>query len=351
MNEIPMVFEDNTSNPISDFLIQRHVEQFLNGIIPDNHLISDMVEQYMSSLKVGDHLQTPRLGYTHHGIYVGNKKVVHYSGLADGISSGPVEEISLSGFLAENSYEVVSHSDTKYPSEEIVKRAYSRINEQDYNLFFNNCEHFVYWCFYNINSSNQVKEFLVLGRTKPSINNIEIESVFKHIKAFINGDITKEKFFNEINNIGITTVSRMLYSGIGKIFIPIPIVGPIIEAGVGFIMSNILVKSGLEVLGDNTILKDTKERRKKIEEMCTQLIPIVEKNRKKLEGYIDKYFSDRKIIFEESFSAIELSLQTNNNELLVLSLEKIINQYGKSLRFKSIDDISQFRKSKKTLVF
>jgi hypothetical protein len=31
---------------------------------------------------LGSHLVTPRRGYLHHGIYVGARKVVHYSGLA-----------------------------------------------------------------------------------------------------------------------------------------------------------------------------------------------------------------------------------------------------------------------------
>ncbi|EFL5564207.1 hydrolase, partial [Escherichia coli] len=30
---------------------------------------------------LGAHLSSDRPGYTHHGIYVGNGKVIHYSGL------------------------------------------------------------------------------------------------------------------------------------------------------------------------------------------------------------------------------------------------------------------------------
>src|SRR5262245_59687729 len=41
------------------------------------------------------HLVTPRALYTHHGIYVGNGRVIHYAGLAHGLRRGPVEEVSL----------------------------------------------------------------------------------------------------------------------------------------------------------------------------------------------------------------------------------------------------------------
>ncbi|WP_206171903.1 lecithin retinol acyltransferase family protein [Thiorhodococcus mannitoliphagus] len=42
-------------------------------------------------IPLGAHLISPRGGYTHHGIYVGDGHVVHYSGLAAGRTSGPVE--------------------------------------------------------------------------------------------------------------------------------------------------------------------------------------------------------------------------------------------------------------------
>ena len=50
--------------------------------------------------KIGTHLISPRTGYSHHGIYVGNGKVIHYSGLADGLESGPVEEADIQTFSA-----------------------------------------------------------------------------------------------------------------------------------------------------------------------------------------------------------------------------------------------------------
>ena len=44
---------------------------------------------------LGAHLITPWLGYTHHGIYVGDGKVVHYGALMYDLIRKPVEEVSL----------------------------------------------------------------------------------------------------------------------------------------------------------------------------------------------------------------------------------------------------------------
>ncbi len=110
----------------------------------------------MMKPKIGDHLKSSRGIYTHHGIYVGNGRVIHYSGLADGLQSGPVEEVSLEEFSAGHSYEIVEHPNRKFSREESVRRAKSRIGENAYSITGNNCEHFVNWCIEGDHKSEQV---------------------------------------------------------------------------------------------------------------------------------------------------------------------------------------------------
>lgn len=106
--------------------------------------------------KIGDHLKSSRGVYTHHGIYVGNGRVIHYSGLSDGIQSGPIEEVSLDSFCSGYGYEIVNHEKRKYSREESVNRARSRLGENAYSVAGNNCEHFVNWCIDGDHTSSQV---------------------------------------------------------------------------------------------------------------------------------------------------------------------------------------------------
>lgn len=108
-----------------------------------------------TELKVGSHLITPRTGYTHHGIYIGEGRVIHYSGLADGLDSGPVEETDLKNFSSGKGFTVKTYKNT-FPPEEIVRRARSRIGESAYSVFHNNCEHFCWWCVVGDHTSPQV---------------------------------------------------------------------------------------------------------------------------------------------------------------------------------------------------
>ncbi len=108
----------------------------------------------MNNFKKGDHLVARRLGYTHHGIYVGNGQVIHY--LRSGVTLD-----SLETFADERDVHVQEYSDKFYSSEEIVKRAYSRLGDDCYNVVFNNCEHFACWCVSGVHRSSQVKRATV----------------------------------------------------------------------------------------------------------------------------------------------------------------------------------------------
>lgn len=109
---------------------------------------------------LGAHLVTPRRGYYHHGIYVGAEKVVHYAGLCRSRHAGPVEELSVDRFAANQPVWVQSRSSPKFCSEEVVCRAHSRLGESRYRLLTNNCEHFCNWCLYGESRSDQVRTYL-----------------------------------------------------------------------------------------------------------------------------------------------------------------------------------------------
>jgi len=118
--------------------------------------------------RLGAHLKSPRRGYSHHGVYVGQDRVVHYSGLSGAWQCGPVEEVSLHEFANGHEVRFVDHLDPPYSPEEVVRRARSRLGENDYRLLTNNCEHFCNWCLSGVSLSAQVARplklpFQVLG--------------------------------------------------------------------------------------------------------------------------------------------------------------------------------------------
>lgn len=86
----------------------------------------------------GDHIAVGRGLYSHHGIYDGKGDVIGYDKFV-------VKKTSLKEFAeGDPVYKVEERA--VYSSDEILKRAYSRMGEQKYHLLFNNCENFATWC-------------------------------------------------------------------------------------------------------------------------------------------------------------------------------------------------------------
>ncbi len=99
---------------------------------------------------LGDHLKSPRFGYTHHGIYIGDGYVVENTRNGTNL-------VSLEEFSRGHAIEVVIHKDRAFDRQESCKRALLCVGEDKYNLINYNCEHFVNWCINGKYQSSQVK--------------------------------------------------------------------------------------------------------------------------------------------------------------------------------------------------
>jgi Lecithin retinol acyltransferase len=110
-------------------------------------------------LRRGDHI---RAGYLrtarHDGIYLSDGLVIHLTGGTPdgGTAAARVKIDSLAQFAAGRPVNVRRYSGAHDP-EDIVARAMSRLGEGNYNLIFNNCQHFARWCATGDHESEQVR--------------------------------------------------------------------------------------------------------------------------------------------------------------------------------------------------
>tara|TARA_E500000178_G_scaffold235955_1_gene232347 strand:- start:79 stop:753 length:675 start_codon:yes stop_codon:yes gene_type:complete len=109
-------------------------------------------------MAAADHLRVPRQHglFLHHGIDLGDGSVAHY------LEGREILRSPLAEFSRGQEVSVVSH-DQASPAGITLRRAMSRIGEQNYNLLFNNCEHFANWCKTGRHRSGQVEDWLHTG--------------------------------------------------------------------------------------------------------------------------------------------------------------------------------------------
>ena len=110
-------------------------------------------------MSTADHLQVPRRHglFNHHGIDLGDGTVAHYLEGRE-ILRSPVSEFSQGEVVS-----VMEHTNAS-PTGVTLRRAMSRLGEQNYNLLFNNCEHFATWCKTGRHRSEQVDSVIDRAR-------------------------------------------------------------------------------------------------------------------------------------------------------------------------------------------
>lgn len=156
-------------------------------------------------VKAGDHLVTTRMGYSHHGLYVGNGQVIHYAGFAAGFSKGAISLTSTAEFTQGHAWYIKPHDSALYDAPSRVERAHSKLGEDEYNLFSNNCEHFVSWCFDGKKSSEQVQR-----ATKSTASAVLLAQKYMRQQA---GNTAAEMV---LRNVALNTTANSLFaSGTG----------------------------------------------------------------------------------------------------------------------------------------
>jgi len=117
-----------------------------------------------SELNPGDHILVRRFGlaYSHHGVYLGEERVVHYAecrGLSKKLHSRIVET-HLDDFLRGGELRRRDHPNPS-PRHRTLRRAKRLLSRRRYSLLWNNCEHFASYCSTGRRKSPQVQRFLL----------------------------------------------------------------------------------------------------------------------------------------------------------------------------------------------
>lgn len=122
-------------------IVLEKIENLINA--PNNLTLTGKIKQ---EYELADHLFIRRGPYTHHGIYIGDGQVIHYS--PSGTDMIEIHPVDLEEFADGHTVYCLSRNQSPltYTPREAVDRAWERVGEENYNLIINNCEQFVRWC-------------------------------------------------------------------------------------------------------------------------------------------------------------------------------------------------------------
>ena len=114
-----------------------------------------------ADLLPGDHIYVKRTTrhYKHHGIYIGQGKVIHVSGSIREKRDPEVRETDLSTFLNGGILRRRVYK-RRLPASETIRIAKKQLRDTRFSIIRNNCEHFATFCATGRKKSRQVRKIM-----------------------------------------------------------------------------------------------------------------------------------------------------------------------------------------------
>jgi|LSQX01.2.fsa_nt_gb hypothetical protein len=120
----------------------------------------------IAELEAGDHIRVKRDYYYHHGVYIGNDTVVHFTGPENDSISKPNEvkvmKTSIDFFakdgVVEKAFPSVAELFFVRNKKEAIKNAIQCIGNGNYDFLHNNCEDFANHCCYKKKLTSQIEK-------------------------------------------------------------------------------------------------------------------------------------------------------------------------------------------------
>ena len=162
-------------------------------------------------------------------------------------------------------------------------------------------------------------------------------SVTKTLTRYFKGEIDGVECLETIGEQGTGMVASAMFSLIGQIAIPIPVVGGMIGGMLGYALSSASYGILTQSLKDEKLAR---EERIQIEKACEEYINMIREYRSEIEKLISEYLSESMDIFRESFTGIKNALVIGDVDWVIESANTITESFGGKASFSSMDEFN-----------
>lgn len=291
------------------------------SIISEPQLLIDLAEDQKEiwirrNPNKGNHIKVNRGVYTHHGVYISDDEVIHFTGTEDDSildwSKNEVIKTDIEYFLRGGELEVKEYTDDElkdlYPVEHIVAYARACLGNREYNLIFNNCEHFANTCTLGRFRSNQVEKVFnkIIVRRKKNMGLLGtigfVKELFgrKSSRNYGNRSVSNSNYNYEPDKVKVAEIEaqtkmRLANMENERIRLSTDVQLEMMEQEYRF-------KVGLEeakALGFNNIATTIVGMQERLNEIAQKRIEIIEKCSLQIVGEIEEVYLELKLKIEE----------------------------------------------------
>ena len=159
----------------------------------------------------------------------------------------------------------------------------------------------------------------------------------KTLKRYFKGEIDGVECLETLGEQGTGMVSSAMFSVIGQMAIPIPVIGGMVGGMLGYAISSATYVLLTQSLREKKLAH---EQRILIEKTCEEHIHLIRQYRAEMENIINQYLAESMDIFREAFTGINDALEIGDVDWFIESTNAITENFGGKAPFSSMDDFN-----------
>lgn len=160
----------------------------------------------------------------------------------------------------------------------------------------------------------------------------------KTMKKFYDGEIDGVECLEELGLQGTEMLGASLFTVIGQLAIPIPVVGGLIGGMLGYALSSASYSTLVNSLKE---AKLAHEERLIIEAACEEHIAYIKECRKEIENVISQYLTTNIEIFNTAFINMNDALQIGNVDGFITSTNNLRGALGKEISYNTFEEFDK----------
>ena len=172
-------------------------------------------------------------------------------------------------------------------------------------------------------------------------------SATKTLTKYFKGEIDGVECLEMLGEDGTGMIASAMFTVIGQIALPIPVVGGLIGGMVGYALSSASYRVLTDSLKEEKISKENRER---IEKECEEHIKLIREYRTEIDKIVSEYLTDYMDEFRNSFSGIKNALEIGDVDWVIEGSNRITESFGGEIQFSNMNEFNEKMLNGKTFI-
>ena len=166
--------------------------------------------------------------------------------------------------------------------------------------------------------------------------------VGKSMTRYFKGEISGTDCLLEIGEKGTSNLGAAMFTVVGQMAIPVPIVGALVGSMVGYALTSAFYDNLTTALKEAKIAR---ENRIRIEKECEEAISMIQQYRAEMKAYVQRYLSHYNNIFNDAFMQMDDAFLSNDIDKFIGGANKITIALGGTEQFTNMNEFNTFMNS------